>query len=238
MKAGLLMKRLLGVLLVLLTIGISPALATPNLIVDGSFESPIVPATYNIYAFSEFALGSSIDGVWNVVGGSASTVAIVSDTWTGAGVIAENAQNGVQSLDLTGNTDNGYANSVEQTVALTVGRSYQLSFYVGTSYGGTSQDSSPVSLLLSVNGGPNTTYTNPNFTVGYVNWEPFSTTFVASSASEAITFTNASPNPILYTGLDNVSLIALPEPSAMWAVAAIAGLLLPRWGRMVGHLRR
>ena len=94
-------------------------------IVDGSFESPVVPAG----SFTDFASGSQFGpgNCWTVVG--AGSVSIVSGTFTQGG-ITYGAAAGAQWLDLTGSSSNSVT-GVQQTWPTTAGQSYKVKFAVG-----------------------------------------------------------------------------------------------------------
>jgi len=139
-----------------------------------------------------------------------------------SGTFAQNgvafiAQDGAQWLDLTGFNINS-TEGVSQTVATTVGNLYQLSFFVGnTTGGGIFGTTSTVN--VSLNGVQS--FSDINSTVSPVaqNWQQFTHTFVATSASTTLALLNGDPVSDNNNGLDNVVLLdlgpavgAIPEP--------------------------
>jgi len=183
-----------------------------TLLTNGSFESPIVP----VGNFSSFPVGSSAITGWTVVGPAGTSVSPVSGTFAQNGV-AFIAQDGAQWLDLTGFNINS-TEGVSQTVATTVGNLYQLSFFVGnTTGGGIFGTTSTVN--VSLNGVQS--FSDINSTVSPVaqNWQQFTHTFVATSASTTLALLNGDPVSDNNNGLDNVVLLdlgpavgAIPEP--------------------------
>jgi len=187
---------------------VSPARA--NLLTNGSFETPIVPAG----SFTNFPTGSTLITGWTVIGPPVSVVSGTFDTPFFP------AQDGAQWLDLTGPTSGG--GGVQQAVATTPGQTYNLSFFVGTGFG----TASTVEVLII--GAPFATRTNS--TPGpVINWEQFTIPFTATSASTLIGFLNLDPAGDDSNGLDNVSLdaasaVTVPEPGTVVLLgAALAG---------------
>ncbi|MGO9597455.1 MAG: PEP-CTERM sorting domain-containing protein [Isosphaeraceae bacterium] len=185
-----------------------------NLLVNGSFEDPVIPpGTDHLYNGGQ-PIGSA---GWTAVGVN---VDLVQTTYAEPfnGITAFNAQQGLNSMDLTGAFNSGPTSGVTQTVSTTVGQTYDLSFYVGRADGG-SFYSTPATDDLSINGGPSVSYTNSNATPGFVNWEQFTTSFVAVGPTTTITFLNGTPVQTALAGLDNVVLSlasgTVPEPSTL-----------------------
>src|SRR5438105_1537310 len=153
-----------------------PSHTHANLLVNGSFETPVVtPGT-----FANFTTNSTAITGWTVFGPA---VSVVSGTFT-SGALSFPAQDGVQWLDLTGPTS-GPSEGVNQTVTTTPGQTYNLSFYVGNIVGGGFGSTSTVGVL--VNGSQIATETNstPGTTL---NWKLFTVPFTAASASTIIGF--------------------------------------------------
>lgn len=205
-----------------LTTVAAPALAA-NLITNGDFELGTTPAAGSALVFGG---GSSGIAGWNVTGPIGNAVDLLNTSYHEANATF-GAESGVVSLDLTGAGNTGPTSGVNQNVATTPGRSYTLSFWVGNQDGsGNSLYLLPSTDDLSINGGPLTPYTNANVSHFMVNWQHFTTTFVASSATTNIAFFNGTPRSDDEAGLDNVSLTAtVPEP-ASWALMFVgfAGL--------------
>jgi hypothetical protein len=126
------------------------ARADAGLIVNGSFETPPVPAG----TFTNFLSGSTAITGWTVVGIDS---ALVNGTFTQNGIVFQ-AQNGNQYIDLAGITSNSTTSGVTQNVATTAGMTYLLSFYVGSATDNVFHFASTVD--LSINGSPRTSFTN------------------------------------------------------------------------------
>jgi hypothetical protein len=193
-----------------------------NLITNGSFEQ----SNATDGGFYQYSEGQDIFG-WAVLGGG---VAVVSKSYGELlnGIVAFNSQEGDFSLDLGGgsnNTDGG----VQQSFATAVGQSYNVSFWVGQatanpSFGYLSLYDVPVTVDLSISGGPSTSYTNASFSpLGFNNWVQFSTVFTATQTASSVTFTVGGLGAG-EVGLENVVISAIPEP-AEYAML-LAGLMV------------
>ena len=112
------MNRILGALVTTATVLISMStLAHANLIVNGSFEVPVVA----VGGSATFTAASPPTN-WSVVG--AGSIAIVSGSFTQSG-FSFPAQDGVQWLDLTGISSNQPIR-IQQVVATVPGTTYDL----------------------------------------------------------------------------------------------------------------
>lgn len=214
----------LGALAIILGIGADKAHAQ-NLIANPSFENPtLTPGT-----FLSVASPGNI-GAWQVVGPN---VVLLQNTYAeiSLGVNGYNAQDGLNSLDLTGGT-NINTTGVTQNISTLIGTSYNVSFYVGRVSGNVGTFANPATADLSINNGVRTSFTNSNLTPGgVVNWQQFSTSFLATSSTTSITFYNGSPAVTNYVGLDNVSVTAAaPEPAtlSLLALGGFGGLAVAR----------
>ena len=168
-----------------------------NLIINGSFETPVVP----VGGFSDFLGGSSSITGWKVVGVDSS---VVNKTFMQNGIVFQ-AQDGNQWLDLSGVTSNSNTSGVTQDVATTIGVVYTLSFFVGSATDGSLFF--PATVDLSINGGPRVHYTNPTAPSTMLNWKPFTLEFTATSSTTNLAFLNGSAANNFLAALDNVSLV-------------------------------
>jgi hypothetical protein len=136
--------------------------------------------------------------------------------WIGPGnPFSLTASQGSHFLDLT---DYAYSKfgGVSQSVSTTPGATYKLTFDLGSS----SNYGLPSSILADAG------TTQQSFSVNSAainHWTSFSMTFTASSATTTIGLTgNQGPN---YIGLDNVAVVAVPEPETYAMMLAGLGLM-------------
>ena len=74
----------------------------------------------------------------------------------------------------------------------------------------------PVSIVVSAGSGAglvSTTFTSTP--TGLNQWEGFTFDYIASATSTPISFTGLAASDQKYVGLDNVSMVAIPEPSVL-----------------------
>ena len=167
-----------------------------NLIVNGSFEEPVVPKG----GYLLFTLGQSFKG-WQVIGAQGN-VAPISGEYAQAG-IRFNTQDGAQWLDMTGISNT--ATGVQQIVQTQPGAKYELSFYVGNVSGSIFGTTSTIELL--VDGQSIGRYTNDTKIPGQQDWRQMKVEFTASKAATTIAFINRDPPNDNSNGSDNVSLV-------------------------------
>ena len=164
-------------------------------------------------------------------------------SWQDNSDIVYYASDGSKFLDLTGwNNDYSYPHggiALNQTITTIPGQQYLLSFDVGSSryynWGNVPQ------VTVTINGNPSTFIFNSNAllpdTTGFRNsWEHTAFTFIASGEALDLSFQGTTPNPILTIFLDNVSLVAVPEPSTF--IAGVLELLLPFGACILWSLRK
>lgn len=185
--------------------GAAPA---TNLIVNGSFEEPVVPKG----SYATFRTGQSFPG-WQVTGASGS-VSPISGDYAQAG-LRWNAQSGAQWLDMTGPSASS-GTGVQQSVSTQPGATYTLVFYVGNVVAGGFGNSSSIEVM--VDGKSLGTVRNDSSMAGQQSWQRFQMPVTAATATTTIAFINRDPRNDNSNGLDNVSLT-----SAAAAVRNIAG---------------
>ena len=202
----------MSVALGLVVAGSMPAHAA-EIIVNGGFDGDNVPAG----GIKFYGNGQTIGGGgWTVIGDQDPQNAALNihTTYMEPG-ITYNSQAGPNALDLTAGGNTGM-NAIEQTIATIAGQAYTLSFYLGNATSNASPLASSVS--LQIGDAAAQIFSNALVSPGAVNWLNFTTPFVATGSSTAIRFTNLTPGPDNYAGLDTISVQAVPavpEP-ATW----------------------
>ncbi len=221
--------------------------AHANLILNGSFESPIVPSSslscgvqfntqcqgfYSHDQSSPPVAGPFDIGDWAVIGkGGTPGVAVVmqlGNGYTENGLLF-NPQDGTQSLDLTGEGNQG-ANGIKQTVATVIGTTYVLSFYLGREDpAAPGYEIGPSAIDLILNQDAPVNFINSSTFSNDIAWEQFTYSFTATTASTTIAFLNATGVGNNFAGLDNVDLEAIPEPATLALFGlGLSGLFLLR----------
>jgi hypothetical protein len=172
--------------------------ASTNLLTNGSFESPRVPAG----KLTNFASGSTEVAGWTIAGAEASLV----DSTFSSFSIQFPASDGSQWLDLTGFLAST-GETVRQTAPTVVGRAYYLSFAVGNVFNRHGIYGTRSTVVVTVNGVSLGTFTNSCTTcTNRLSWENFSVSFVADSTTTVIEFLNKDPATDNCNGLDDVVL--------------------------------
>jgi hypothetical protein len=185
--------------------------ATPSradLIVNGSFETPVAPPG----GFTDFSAANQGLTGWTVLGYD---VSILGKNFQQNGITFQ-AEDGNQSMDLTGVSSNSASDGVSQSVATVVGQQYALSFYVGSATDHNIFFASTVD--LSINGGARVSYSNPTAPTNMLNWELFTVDITATSTSTSLAFYDGDNNTNNQnSSLDNVSMVPLsvPEPGSV-----------------------
>jgi hypothetical protein len=189
-----------------------------NLISNGGFETPVTVGGSS----TTLASGSTTITGWQVVGPN---ILLLNTGYTEPNVSFA-AHSGLNSVDLTGAGNVGPTAGITQTVATTIGQAYLLSFWLGNADGsGNSSYLLPSALNLSINGGAAQAFSNSDTTTFTLNWKQFSTGFVATGTSTTLGFLNATGATDSEAGLDDVVLVAVPEPAtAALALAGLAGV--------------
>jgi hypothetical protein len=226
-------RSLIGCIAVVVLLAAVPRAVVADLIVNGSFESPVV----GVGSFADFGTNSTFSG-WTVVG-APGAVSIISGAYTEGGFHFP-AEDAAQWLDLTGDASNT-ATGVQQSVATIIGATYNLSFYVGNIVGGGFGTTSTVN--LRINGTPTFSAVNSeNSGTSTLAWEQFSLSFTATSSTTTVAFLNGDPATDNSNGLDNIvmtpAISGAPEPTTWPAFAIGVAVLLTsaggtrkRWGR-------
>jgi len=214
--------------------------ASANLVLNGNFEMPVVPGSsltcgpifntdcQGYYSPDQpgFPGGPSNIGGWSVIGkGGVPGAAVVlqlgnnyTETNGAGGTLHFHAQSGNQSLDLTGEGNQGLTNGVKQSVATGSGLAYRLSFYVGNQDNNAPGYTNPSSIVLFIDGSVIDTFTTATNTPNDVSWQHFQYDFTAASALTTIAFLNGTGVGDNYAGLDHVFLSArsaVPEPGTL-----------------------
>ncbi len=188
------------ILVVVVCLTARPALS--NLIVNGSFETPVVPnGSYIDYPGTSTAITG-----WTVVGVDS---AVVNTNFTQSGVTF-NAEDGNQWIDLAGTTSNSMTSGVTQSVGTVIGDTYHITFYVGSSHA--LPYFFPETVDLSIDGGARTHYLNPATPATMLDWELFTVDFTATNSTTNLTFLNGDDSSNYETPLDNVSVDLFPSP--------------------------
>ena len=213
------MKR--SVALAVVVLGLGLPLHASNLILNASFEfGNFVPNGQDAMSLSAGA--TDMTG-WTVLTNSLA--------WIGpANTFGLTASDGSYFLDLSGYHDNAPYAGVEQTqtIPTTIGVQYQLSLDIGTD---PSYDSLPVSVFVSADAA-STTFTSTPLNAN--QWQTFTFDFTATSANTSITLLGqvASDQSVEYIGLDNVSVVSVPEPSTLMLLAGPGLLAFAAWRRL------
>jgi hypothetical protein len=189
-----------------------------NLISNGSFEvGSFVP---NGQDSMVLAVGATDMTDW--------TVQTASLAWIGpSNPFGLTASDGGYFLDLSGYHDNApYAGVLQsQTIPTTIGAQYRLTFDIGTD---PQYDTAPVGVQVTA-GSASATFTstpvNPN------QWQSFTFDFIATSTSTSLSLVGQAGTDEKYIGLDNVSLVVIPEPSTLALLGGPGLLAAAAWRR-------
>jgi hypothetical protein len=212
---------------------ITAGVARANLIVNPSFETPVVPdAIFVIYPSGSAAIPG-----WTVTGPAGTGVALVNNMSFINGVPLEGvtfkAFDGVQSVDMTGVGSNNIE-GISQTVATAIGTNYILTFYIGNTTGGVTFGTTSTD-ALKINGNEVALFSNVNVSATNLNWVQYTYNFTATTATTTIGFENRDPGSDNSNFLDLVSLevggpggSTVPEPATLGMVAVALATLAAR----------
>lgn len=209
-----------------LGLGLAFGAAHANLLVNGGFEVPAFPDNPGHFIHTN---GAELPG-WTTFSTHAGTVLFN----TSYDPVTE----GQQAIQIEVPGD-----SVSQSFATIVGAPYLLSFDMSafTVYGGPGRGGAPCpcASIVDVNVGP-ASGSFASSSAGYVTW---TLGFTAAAATTTLTFTNPADPPGIgnYPHIDNVSVVAVPEPetyglmiaglAALWARRRRGGALRSGRGR-------
>ena len=196
-----------------LAAAVAVALAAPAgaaSIVNGSFEDGIDPGSFTTINAVD---STSITG-WTVGDGS---IDYIGSYWT--------AQDGSRSIDLSGNS----IGTISQEFATVAGQAYAITYWVSKNPdGGDALRTGTISVGGSTGG---FSYSGVNDKTN-MNWAQETFGFIATGATTTLSFSSDASGGCCYgPALDNVSIAAVPEPSA-WA------LIILGFGMVGGALRR
>src|SRR6185295_476710 len=221
-------KGILTLLVLIISVCALPAYADSiNLITNGSFENPVVSAdstcgTYaNCVGFHNAVAGNDNIGGWQLIGkggvdinnvpisGAPATMLLLGlnytepDTFSGQ-TLFFHPEDGLQSLDLTGEGNQGTTNGVKQSIVTNTGSLYSLSFWYGHQYSSAPGYTGLSALALYIDGNLIDSFGTSQNTLDDVSWSEFGRTFTASSSQTTIAFLNDAPVGNNFAGLDNV----------------------------------
>jgi Protein of unknown function (DUF642) len=187
---------------------VGSAAAAPNLIVNGSFETPDVPT-------GQFRILSSIPGwTFQPRAGATSTGIEIQDHVAGAP--AAGAGNQFVELDANGST------RIFQDVATSAGSTYRLTFLYSPRPGTAAADN-----RFSVTAGPTIVEFGPLTAGAQTIWSNATVNFVATAAPSRIEFLDLGPSNGLGGYLDLVAVELINSPPACGGVAPSQAVLWP-----------
>jgi len=196
----------------------------PNLLTNGSFELPVVPASPG-YLTVDAGDSTTIPG-WTVVtpafyGGSGGSVDVVSTSvW--------NAEDGTNSIDLAGTSTE--AGGLYQDVATTPASQYTLTWWSAVNYAAQPGSTHTIDVIFD----GTVVGTSQGVGVGYpLQWVQNQVTVTADSTSSRVEFDDVTPGDVLQgPTLDNVSFVAgspvpvVPETPVSALLVVTGGLTL------------
>ena len=175
--------------------------ASPELIANGGFESPV-----NAFSGNFITLGSGLDG-WTINSGN---VDLINNYWQPAG--------GSYSLDLNGSS----AATISQSFATSVGTTYNVSFSMAGNHDGGGDKT----ITVGVTDPHSFSFALAGSSHAAMGWQAESFSFVATSAVSTLTFAGSPANSYYGAALDNVSVTAaVPEPETYAMLLAGLGLV-------------
>jgi hypothetical protein len=215
---------------------LAPPVVHASLVFNGDFEQPNLGGTGNFYG-----VGSTAVTGWTVLGNGGVTIHHVNQVnllWP---------NNNSQFLDLSGNTGGGGV--VSTPIATVVGQAYRVTFDAvnGSRWfnaGGQNNPYYGAVLTLQASGAALATYSSgADLPPGNLPVPPagnlipviLSYSFVATTSMTTLTFMDVTGTDSNAGWIDNVSLVAVPEPTT---IVAGALLLLPFGASLVRIMRK
>jgi choice-of-anchor C domain-containing protein len=187
--------------------------AHANLVTNGSFEAGAFGSPPNGY--NSLTIGSTVITGWTVFSDQIAWIDNVNP-------FSLSAQDGSKFLDLQDPANTGSPfGGVTQTISTTTGQAYRLTFYIGALESNTPDPNlgGPVTIQASAGAtSMNFTFTPP--ANSGMQWMPFDLAFTATSSSTAISLLSIAGEN--FHGLDNVSVVAVPEAQAWLLMAVVA----------------
>jgi hypothetical protein len=195
--------------------------ARANLLSNGSFEAPVIPAA----SFVEYGAAPGVPPpaafVWTIPVNNVDVVSNGVFGWTGT------AFDGNQWVDLVGNGSTG---AISQTFATSPGQIYDLSFaYANNPFFGTSQlDTAEITVKDGALTLLDQIVTHITATTSNFDWTLFDMKFLATGTSANLTFNEIIGGHNGGIFLDDVSVTAVtavPEPASLTLLGtALVGL--------------
>ena len=196
----------------------------PNLLTNGSFEAPVIPANPG-YVTVNAGDSTTIPG-WTVVtpaiyGGTGGSVDVVSSSlW--------NVEDGNNSIDLAGSTTE--AGGLYQDVATTSGSQYTLTWWSAVNSSADAGSTHTIDVIFD----GTVVGTSQGVAVGYpLQWVQNQITVTADSTTSRVEFDDVTPGDALQgPTLDNVSFVAgspvpvVPEAPVNALLVVTGGLTL------------
>ena len=181
------------------------AVASPNLIVNGGFESSTFSGPFTTYSSGSTSLSG-----WTIKTGS---IDLINTYW-------QNASGSNYSIDLSGNEDG----VISQELNTTVNQTYSVSF----SLAGNPDDADKVKVVqVGMSNEPLYEFDTTGKIRTNMGWVTKSFDFIAADTTSKLFFAGAQESPF-GAALDNISVTAVPEPEtyAMFlaGIALMAGI--------------
>ena len=179
--------------------------STQNLIRNGSFEHPLLPADNPL----QIERGGTRFHGWTVTGPRNLAVSLINVNYTenfNGNILHFSPAQGAQSLDLSGPSNQGPV-GVKQTVATIAGDAYVLSFSLANQDDTYTFYSRPSALEVFIDGVSQGIFKNNRNTANDLTWRKFKLNFTAAKGATTIQFVNRTALDDNECGLDAVSVV-------------------------------